>query len=538
MTRPGPYLSWQFVAVALVAGCTGQVGKLGSSEEALCSDFGPQRVRRLTRTEFDHSASAVLGMESQIGQGFSVEDEVLGFTNHDKLQVSPLLVDQLLSGTQTLAETATAELDSWVGCDPASEGEAACARDFIQRFGRKAFRRPLEAAEVDALFGLYEAGRKGADFKSGITLVVQGVLQSPHFLYRTELGQTPEGGAVTLTHYEIASALSYLVLAAPPDEALLAAAEAGTLSDPDERERQVRRLLIDSRAREQLRSFVVQWMGLRNIGALQKDNGVFPDFSIELRESMREETETFIEHVLFEGDGSLRTLLDADFTVADAEMAAFYGLTERPDSPKRMSLAGSHRAGLLTHASVLATYAHNNDSSPIKRGKLVMARLLCQPMPPPPPEVVVSPPPRDATSTTRERVSMHTSNPACASCHQTMDAIGFGLEDFDGLGKYRTTDNGKPVDASGELMTLSDPALNGRFVGGAELARRVARSTDFTWCANLQLYRYFVGRKELPADGCAVDQAQKVFEAKNMDMREQLIALVRSNSFIQRKVIQ
>ncbi len=415
-------------------------------------------------------------------------------------------------------------------------GEEACARDFIERFARKAFRRPLEAAEVDALVGLYQAGRKDADFKSGITLVVQGVLQSPNFLYRTELGEAPRDGNVTLTQHEIASALSYLVLAAPPDEPLLAAADTGALSDPNERERQVRRLLLDPRARDQLRSFVIQWMGLSNLGSVQKDNGVFPEFSIALRESMREETHAFIDQVLFEHDGSLRTLLDADFTVADARMAAFYGITERPDSPKRLALAGTHRAGLLTHASVLATYAHNDDSSPIRRGKLVMTRLLCQSMPPPPPEVVVSPPPRDESSTTRERVSMHTNNPGCASCHKTMDAIGFGLEDFDGIGKHRTTDNGKPVDANGELMTLANESLNGPFNGGAELAHKVAQSPDFAWCANLQLYRYFVGRKEQPADSCAVDHTQKALEAKNMDVREQLVALVRSTSFIHRKV--
>ncbi len=536
MTRFRTHRLLPVIALSLFAGCTGQIGDLGSGTEALCTEFGPQRVRRLTRAEFDLSASALLGIDSQLGQGLSVEDEVLGFTNHDKLQVSPLLVDQLLAGTQTLAETAATDLDRLVGCSAAQIGEDACARDFIQRIAREAFRRPVETAEVDALFGLYQAGRNNADFKSGITLVVEGVLQSPNFLYRTELGQAPRDGNITLTQYEVASALSFLVLAAPPDEPLLAAAEAGSLSDPNERERQVRRLLLDPRSQDQLRAFVIQWMGLSNLGSVQKDNKVFPDFSIALRESMRAETHDFIDYVLFEQDGSLRTLLDADFTVANGQMAAFYGIAEQVDSPKRLSLAGTHRAGLLTHASVLALYAHNNDTSPIRRGKLVMTRLLCQPLPPPPPEVILSPPPRDENSTTRERVSMHTNNPACAGCHKAMDAVGFGLEDFDGLGKYRTTDNGKPVDAHGELISLADKSLNGPFTGGAELARKLARSTDFAACANVQLYRYFVGRKEQPSDACAVDHTRKVFEAKDLDMREHLVALVRSNSFIHRKV--
>ncbi len=495
----------------------------------------PARVRRLTRLELDNSLSDLLGKPVNVAQGFAAEDLVSGFSNHAALQVSPLFADQLDAASQALAAELAAQSAQVAPC-PSGKDELQCAQAFIAAFASKAFRRPVTPGETTALLDLFKAGRQDAAYADGISLVVEGVLQSPSFLYRTELGTGASAdGRVELTPDEIASALSYFAIAAPPDEALRAAASSGALRTPDEIAAHARRLLTtDPRARPQLRQFVKQWLGLSNLGALQKSTMVFPSFTDALRGAMEAELDAFIDHVLFERDASLQELLAADFTFVDEKLAPHYGLAPPPAGQlARVSLTQLPRRGLLNQAGFLSVFAHVDDSSPVLRGKQVRTRLLCLPMPPPPPDALVTPPAPNPALTTRERVAAHTQSAACAGCHALIDPIGFGLEDFDGIGRHRTTENGKPVDAQG---TLSYAATQTPFTGGAQLAAALAEHPAVASCANVQLFRYTYGRVEQKDDACALEKTRVAFEQSGLSVIEQLVAQTRNTSFITRRV--
>lgn len=505
----------------------------------ICDAFPQARVRRLTRAEFDNSVAQLLGKPSSYGQALAVEDVVNGFSNHDGLEVSPLLADQIDSAAQKAVSEGGEQLLAQAPC-PQGRAEADCAKDFIVQFGRRAFRRPLSDEEVADLQALYAAGREGGSYRSGIELAAQGMLESSSFWYRTELGPEGAGGAkVELTPFEVASAISFLVVASPPDTALLDAAAADELKTPDQREAQVRRLLEDARARAQMRSFVTQWLGIDNVGALQKDNNIFPDFSVALRDSMQAETSAFLDSVLFEGDGTVKSLLAADYSFVDRRLGTLYGvagassLSETTVSKVKLP---PERAGILNQAAFLATYSHNVDSSPVKRGKFVRTKLLCQPLPPPPANLVVTPPALNTKMTTRQRVFAHSSNGACWSCHRLMDPIGYGMEDFDGIGKYRTTENGLPVDAQGEINEARD--MEPSFRGGADLARKLAASQEVSDCVTKQMFRYGLGRAETPEDSCSLVYANSYTGMKGGSLKEQLVGLVRSNAFTTRKLGQ
>ncbi len=518
----------------LVAGCFGDAPFATPEGEVECTDFPAVRVRRLTRTEFNASAGAALGFGVTEGSTLAAEDRSLGFTNHDKLEVSPLFADQLEQVSLQLATKAAAQVEKLAPC-AAGTPEADCARNFINAFVPKAYRRPITDQERTGLLALFAVGRDGTDYATAVQTVVQAVLESSSFLYRTELGSGTGGGVKALTADELASQLSYMLTAGPPDAELKAAAEAGSLASADEREKHARRLLESAASRAQLKEFVTQWLGASNIGALVKNNNTFPDFSTALRDSMKAENERFVEHVLSQDKARLTELLTANYTFADSSLAQFYGLPDRPGTtPAKVALPET-RAGILTQAGLLALYGHPDDSSPILRGKLIRTRLLCGTIPPPPPTVVAAAPPPDGTKTTRKRVEAHTSNASCSGCHSLLDPIGFGMEDFDGLGKYRTTENGIAIDASGELTGTRDPAHEGAFTGAAALARMLAANSDVSDCVTNQLFRFGMGRQEQPLDSCTLIPALSRFRGNELDLRELMVAYVRSAGFATRR---
>ncbi len=527
-------------------GCLGDVpfavpgeGEGGETETANlpCTDFPAARVRRLTRTELNASAGAALGFPVTEATALAAEDRVLGFTNHDRLEVSPLFADQMETVSLQLATKAGVQLEAIAPC-AAGTADATCAGRFLDAFVPKAYRRAMTAQERTELLALYQVGRTGADYKTGIQTVIQAVLESASFLYRTELGATDATGTFRqLTPNEVASQISYLITSGPPDAQLLDAANSGALANPDEREAQARRLLQTPAAKTQLKEFVVQWLGLQNLGSLQKNNNSFPDFSVALRDSIKGEADNFLDYALGQEKARLTELLTADYTFVDARLAQFYGLPDRPPGTTFAKVQlPAQRAGILTQAGLLATYAHPDDSSPILRGKLIRTRVLCGTIPPPPPTVVAAPPAPDGTKTTRMRVAAHTNNPSCAGCHSALDPIGFGMEDFDGIGKFRTTENTLPIDASGELAGTLDPAHEGTFSGGAALARMLAQNTNTADCVSTQVFRFGMGRKEQDLDMCSLKPALSRFRGNQLDLKELFISQVRSTSFVQRRV--
>lgn len=507
---------------------------------ASCSDtvVTQARVRRLTRPEIDASLRAIFGpgvIEEDLAQQLLVqEEEAHGFTTIARVgRVSPLFAEQLATLAEEVAARVLDDLDGQLPCSPASDGESACAHAFIAQVAPRFYRRALGPEELDALEGLYAAGD---DFEDGVALVVEGLVQSSGFLYRTELGVDPSADILTLEGAEIASAISYLVIGGPPDDALMALAEEGALTDPDVREAQALRLLEAPEAADHLARFVGEWLGLHELESAGKSPEVYPDFSESLRAAMLEETRYFVAHSLSVGDPRMSAMLTSDTTFANAELAEHYGVSAASGDALEEVALPAERRGLLTQASLLATHANGNASSPVRRGLFVRERMFCQELPSPPQNLMVTVPPPDPSMTTRERFKQHSEDPQCSGCHVLMDPIGFGLEGYDGIGAFRTTENGKPIDDSGELKGTD---VDGPFAGGPELGAKLAASDLVMQCVALQYFRYSMGRGELEgaAKTCAIDDLAAGFIAGDTDLRELVVGLVRSDELVTRRAM-
>lgn len=530
------------VLVAALGGAScNDVGRIGSTpadaaKPLQCSALEPGAapIRRMTRFEYNNTVRDLLGDTTRPADSFVVEEEALGFNNQaTSLGVTQLLAEQLMVAAEKLAQTASADFPKLMpSCDPATSGEVTCADDFIQTFGKRAFRRPLTANEASRFHDLFVWGVAQDGFKNGIALVIQAMLQSPHFLYRVEFGMPdPTGDIVRLTPHELASRLSYLLWGTMPDDELMAQADLGKLEAPEEIEAQARRMLDDPRAREAVANFHLQWLQLSRIETLTKDTGTYPTYSPNLRSLWKKETEAFLDHVVFDGEGDLKTILSAPYSMMNSELASFYGVDDESVHARfeLVSLDPTRRAGILTHASLLAVNAKQNQSSPVHRGKFVREMLLCQTLPPPPNNVLIKAPEVKPGSTTRERFSQHSTDPTCASCHRLMDPIGFGFEHYDGIGRWRSMDQGLPVDASGEVLDTED--ADGKFDGVVELAARLAESEQVRNCVATQWFRFGYGRSEQDADRCVVADLQRAFEASGGNIKELLVALTQTSAF-------
>jgi hypothetical protein len=340
-------------------------------------------------------------------------------------------------------------------CRPtAAADEAACARTILSTIARRAYRGPVSDADMTRLLDFYADERaSGGDFDAGIEGALRFMLVHPRFLYRIE--QDPEkvapGSIYRISDIELASRLSFFIWSSIPDDELLSLASAGRLHTPAVLEQQVRRMLKDERARALGSNFAGQWLYLRNLRGLYPDADVFPDFDHNLREALQRETELLFESVVLE-DRNVTTLLNADYTFLNERLARHYGVPSIYGTQfRKVPVTNEARRGLLGHGSVLALTSQNNRTSPVLRGKYVLTNILGTP-PPSPPAVV---PPLDENPgkarSMRDRMEEHRKSPACSGCHKLMDPIGLALENFDGIGRWRTTDNGAIIDAASEL---------------------------------------------------------------------------------------
>ena len=366
------------------------------------------------------------------------------------------------------------------------------------------------------------------------------MLQSPSFLYRTELGDAaqPAGAdAIKLTPYEVASELSYFLWGTMPDAALFAAADAGEVGTPAQIEKQARRLLADPRSRDTIQRFVEAWLEIDRLPTIPKDAATYPELDAAARVAQREETRRFVTHVMEKGTGTLSELLTSRTSFLSPELAKLYGLPA-PTGPKdaegfaEASFAGTARAGILTQGSVITTHSKPSSSSPIHRGKLVRERLFCQELPPPPAGLMVQPPPVDPSLTTRERYSAHATMEPCASCHRLTDPIGFGLERFDGIGRERDTEAGRPIDATGQIVAT--PNSDGKFDGTVDLATKLAASPDVHACFATQWMRFAYGIKEGAETACLVDKLGQDFEKDGLKIEDLIVALTLTPRFAER----
>lgn len=516
---------------------SGTAGSDDGGMQAQCAEEGPMvgmtGLRLLTGYEYDNTVRDLLGDTTRPSLAFPPENQTTAFENSwlDH-RASKDLVRVYMDVAEDVAGRAVAErMALLLPCDPLAQGEAACGHEFVESFLPKAFRRPIDAAERAAFVGLFDAAHAQHGFSEAVSLVVQAALQSPQLLYRFE--PVPEdampGDVLPVTGHEMAARLSYFLTASMPDDELRAAAADGGLATVEEVEAQARRLLQTPGGRQTVREFHRQWLDLTGLASVSKDPAMFAGLPEGAGEAWRHSVEAFAEHVFFAGEGTLAELMGSELAFLPPELAPLYEAGPADPVTGAVTLPGE-RAGMLTQPGLMALLAYPDQSSPVARGVWVRERMLCQHLPPPPNDVVIEPPDPDPNATTRERFAEHTSNPACSGCHVLIDPLGFGFEHYDAIGRWRTEENGLPVDASGTLASIVDETQAGPYDGAVELADKLLASTDFQECVAHQWTTFALGREPNEADACAMEDIRQRL-AETGDLRELLVAIATSDSF-------
>ena len=480
-----------------------------------------------------------------------------GFDNiGDVLCLPPVLMERYLAAAAQISERAIVCPKTAVPAESLPESHRRiifrqprspeeypdAARIILERFATRAYRRPVAPDETAKLLSLVDLVLQSGDgFERGIQLAVQAVLVSPHFLFRVELDSRPRpsnepappgDGAEPIGEFELASRLSYFLWSTMPDEELFGLASEGRLREPSILAGQVRRMLKDPRSRALVENFGGQWLQIRNLKSVSPDRGRFPGFDEPLRNAMLQETELFTAEILRD-DRSILDFLDADFTYVNERLARHYGLPGvKGDQFRRVRLEGSRRGGLLAQASVLTVTSNPNRTSPVKRGRWVLEQLLGTPPPPPPAGVtpLAEDHVADSSLSLRQRMEQHRSRPSCAVCHNRLDPLGFGLENYDAVGAWREHENNVPVDAAGALPSGES------FRGPGELkAMLKGRPREFARCLAEKLLTYAMGRGLEDSDRCSVEQIVNELESNQYHVSSLVLGVVQSDPFLKRR---
>jgi mono/diheme cytochrome c family protein len=529
-----------------------QVTRANLTREQLEKSAGGAQSRRLNRTEYNNTLRDLFGVDLHAGDLLPSEGGGgEGFDNHaGSLFTSPVLMEKYLEAAElvlgTLFPAAAAGDDTRAGNKVEAERLAALrrrllvavpgpkveprdgARKVLEAFLLRAFRRPATAGEVERYLGLFDKGRRRGDsYEQSLKLALKGVLVSPSFLFLID-APPAEPGAYRLGHYEMASHLSYFLWASMPDEELLRLAEQGRLHDEQVLRGQVRRMLRDGRARGLADSFAAQWLGIRALGStIWPDARLFPEFTAELAAAMRAETVLFFDSIVRD-DRSVLQLLDADYTFLNERLAGLYDVrgVKGPEM-RRVQLDDPLRGGVLGHASILTVTSYPHRTSPVLRGRWVLEELLGTEVPPPPPDAPVLDRKVRTVQGVRQQLEKHRARAECATCHQRMDPLGFGLENFDPLGRWRAEQDGQPIDSTGVLPGGE------KFTGLGELKKLLLdrRRPDFV--ANLcrKLLGYALAREVNRVDRLVVDDAARALEAGQWRISCLLEAIVVSYPF-------
>ncbi len=492
---------------------------------------GPRLIRRLTSVELANTLQDLFGDPNVPKTTALADPDVLGFhVDAAQLVVRDLAAQQISDFAEEVSQWAVtnklATLSTCATTDP------ACRQSFIKGFGRRAFRAPLTDAQLRAYDGLFAAE---ASFADGAGAVITAMVQSPNLLYRRELGKPDPArpGQFLLTPHEVATNLSYLLTQGPPDDVLAQAADAGALSTREQLDAQADRLMKSPRGRKALGAFVRGWLGLDRLEIQVKDDTVFP-FPPELRRDLVGETEALFTDV-FDRSGTVSDLFTANYSFVNAALSKFYGVASGAGGAgfiKVMRPATQRDPGVLGHAGLLATHATGINSSPVKRGKLVRTRLLCQNLPDPPQDVDTMLKPPAPSQTTRQRYQQHQDNPSCSACHRIIDPIGFGFERYDGFGRRRETENGTAIDSSGVLSGVG--AGDVTFDGVGELATTLAQTQEARACI-VRYWSYFAyGVASWPQDACTLSSLVDESSKSQFSLRSVLMAIVHSPHFTRR----
>ena len=515
-------------------GGSGTGGSGGTSPPAFVP--APATLRRLTLDQYANTVRDLLGANITLPTDLEPDTPLNGLTSIGAARTafSPRAIEQLETAALSLSQQALADPTAraaLVTCTPSAAVDDACARRVVTSFGRRAWRRPLTTDEVNRYTTVAtQASMTLMDVWNGLRFAVAGILQSPHFLYREELG-TPDAAKPSqraFNGFEIATRLSYFAWGTTPDDQLLTAAEAGKLSSDAGLREQAERLVASPRARAATEIFFSELLHLADLDDLPQLPNVYPQASATLGASMRAETLRVLEDVAWNGDGDFRSVLETRTTFVNAELAKLYGVPAPAGTGfvKATLPSDGMRLGLLGQGSFLALNAHADSTSPTRRGKFIREVLLCQAIPPPPPDVDTTLPPNSGTAglTMRQRLEKHRSVATCAACHRTMDPIGLGLENFDGIGAFRTSEVGQTIDASGELDGVA-------FRDARELATALKNHPDFAACVTRSVFRFATGHVETPGEEPAVLDLSRNVAADGYRFRSLLLGLVMSPSF-------
>jgi hypothetical protein len=494
---------------------------------------GAMPLLRLNRREYNNTVRDLLGVQTSPADAFPLDTDAGGFTYHRYGIVSSLDASRLQEAAEGIA--AAANVATLAPCAATATGMAqdACARTFITSFGQRAYRRPLLQAETDRLMALYQAGRTTVmlDYTAAIRMLIEGMLQSAPFLYHWELGPSSailEGNVARLGPYEIASRLSYFIWRSMPDQALFDAAAANKLATDADIETQARRMLADPKAKTTVNAFFLEWLSLEQVPDRPKDTMLYPQWNDALKAAMVAETNAFVGNVVFDGDSKLETLLTAKYSFVNQPLAALYGITGvTGTATQQKNLDPMQRSGILTQSGFLTLTGASDGSNPVKRGRKIYERFLCGTLPPPPPNV---PPPKPASAggTTRQRFMEHDQQACAMGCHNIMDPIGFGFEHYDGIGAWRTLDNGQPVDSSGSIEI---DGMKKTFADAIELTNLLAASAQVRGCMVMQMTRFALLRDGTSDDQASLNSAYTSFSNGAYSLKELVVGVAKSRTF-------
>jgi hypothetical protein len=557
----GSGLAWVLCAAAVFLGCTDDETPAGP--RPLVTVYRPEPLRRLSHVEYQNSLRDLLApFGVEVGALDLPPDTVRSGLENDAraLGASELLLARYEAASRALVASAVADdarLSLVLGCprwETPTEIEA-CGASLVTSFGLRAFRRPLLDDEVARFTSLFRTSAMQIDVRGAAELTMAAMLQSPAFLYRLELsplnseGAPPEGAVISVPDYEMASRLSYALWQSMPDALLLEAAARGELHTPEQIEAQARRMVEDERADAMLVDFHRQWLDLDRI--LDPDHatrvglspwdgstGDAPRWDATVQASAREEALRFVRLAMEEG--TLSALFTSPEAEVDARMAALYGVPFSGASPEawvRVTLPETERAGILTRVAVLASHAHPGYASPPIRGNFVLERVACAPLGSPPADADISQPvpdPGAGPRTNRQLFEARTAGAGCQACHRRLDGVGYGLENYDASGVFRTLDNTLPVDATGRISGLDIVA---DYVGAVELSSRLTESRQIERCYARRVMEMVWGRGLDGADRGPFERVEHRFSRSGGRIDELLVSIVTDESFVSRRAV-
>ncbi|MFK8113363.1 MAG: DUF1592 domain-containing protein [Rubripirellula sp.] len=495
---------------------------------------GRVTIRRLNKAEYNNTIRDLTGLNLNLADGFPSDDVGEGFDNiADVLSLPPILFEKYMDASYVIAQRVMEDDEAKKRVFPhqadSDEERVEAARKNVREFGSRAFRRPLKTSEEERLFGIMRsAWQQDSQPDEIMETVLVAILTSPHFIFRVE--RDADQGIRKLDDYELASRLSYFLWSSMPDERLFDVAKRGELRQPGVLEAESKRMLLDPKSKALIDNFAGQWLQLRDVSRLMPDPDLFPNFDGALRAAMRRETELFFATMIRE-DRSVLEFLNADFTYVNQRLADHYGI-EGVDGNEfqRVSLRPGRR-GILTHASILMLTSNPTRTSPVKRGKWILDNFLAEPPPPPPADVPELEEGGETLGSLRQQMEQHRENESCAVCHRTMDAIGFGLENFDAIGSWREQDGKHKIDASGQLP-------GGRaFDGASDLMGILVddKKDQFCKCLATKLLTYGLGRGLHSYDRCTVKDAVTSLQENEYRFSALVTAIVTSAPFTMRE---